>query len=195
MGKRLSIAEALDRKKPHAKVYCLCLDPDLGAEYMKAAAKLAEAQKSLTMRPTDPALLEGVAVAETDVEDAREAMDAEVMEIPVHALGGDEYDDLIAAHPATPEQRKDFRKKNPTSLQGPRWNEDSFPVALVAACTGYDEAEIKALKNHPNVNASEWDGLFGLAWQVNETRDVVDVGKGSRTTPSSESSSDTASTT
>lgn len=106
------------------------------------------------------------------VEAARERRESFYEFLTVQALPPDEFDDLIAAHPATEEQRgKDARAV---------WNHTTFVPALLAACidsdmTADDWAEITS---KGPVATGEVGALFRAAMQVNDRTPDPTVGKG-----------------
>ena len=106
------------------------------------------------------------------VELARAKREAFYEFLTVQALPPDEFDDLIAAHPPTEEQRK----KDQRSV----WNHTTFVPALLAASidsdmTAQDWAEVTS---KGPVATGEVGALFQAAMQVNDRTPDPTVGKG-----------------
>jgi hypothetical protein len=76
------------------------------------------------------------------------------------ALGGDQYDELLDAHPPTKAQQAD----------GMIWNTTTFPAALVSACSvepKIDEEMAKSLWTSTTWSRGELMGLFAEVMSLN----------------------------
>lgn len=132
-------------------------------EFAGAAAELASARDRG---------LPDVGALTRRVEQARERRESFYEFLTVQALPPDEFDDLIAAHPPTDEQRaKDSRVV---------WNHTTLVPALLAACvdsdmTAQDWAEVTS---KGPVATGEVAALFNAAMRVNDRTPDPTVGKG-----------------
>lgn len=73
--------------------------------------------------------------------------------IVLRAIGSKAYDDLVAAHPPTREQKKEQSA----------WNPDTFPAALLTACSlepKIDEESAKQIFQSEHWSRGEKMGLF-----------------------------------
>lgn len=112
--------------------------------------------------------------AQQRLDAAQEARAEFVETLQVHPIPPGEYEELIAAHPPTKEQRAD----------GAGWNHTTFAPALLAACVdrGTEDqmsAEDWAADIKAGVYASgEVGTLFQTCLNVNDRSPDVQVGKG-----------------
>jgi len=182
----LDFAELQKRKRPATATRDIALDPAAVDAYNEALAARDEAVAHVTTS-------EGVGVAEarrrlaeaTDALVATEtALRDSLATFRFQALGADEYESLVDLHPPTPEQTATARREGNLL---PKWNVDTFPQALVAACCvepALDEAEVSQLWKSPDWNQSERLELFYGALEANSSRRVPDLGKGYGPIPS-----------
>lgn len=102
-----------------------------------------------------------------------ERLDAEldaapVVEIKLSALPPDEWEELVALHPPTPENL----------ALGHQWNTDTFRPALLAAAIGPESPDWDLLAKEGRITAGELAGLFDAAVMLNVRGLSVAVGKG-----------------
>lgn len=190
-GAPTTLAEARARKRRNRSEVPICLDPDLAQAAQMARAKADEARARLDLaggRGTEvhARLTRDAEDAEAAALEAEDAAAADTVTFVLEALGSDEFDALVDAHPPTKEQRTQFRRENPGKGEL-NWNTDTFPPALVHACLVAPSAtaeEVVEMYRDPNWNRAELETLFGAALGVCQTRRVVSFSGGSRRTPS-----------
>lgn len=170
------------------------------ADALDRAKRVEQGRMAQPMSQERQAVLDA---AQAELEAANEAALDHLVDFVVESIGSTEFDVLIEALPATPEQRKRYGKEL-------TWDPSRFPVLLVALCLRQPEVdadELEALQEwlaaddrdgEPPVPASVtqlkaklpdvvWQQLYTAAYRVN--RGVNDVPKsltGSATTRSSE---------
>ena len=145
--KKRTPLEKLAGKRAVTATLRLVMDADLiDAQTRAAAVRDAAERKQRLFANTDPGNPDRVAA-----EDAYRTADAEFQRISdeveeatvdfrFRALSRQRYQDLVRAHPPTQEQKDNYAKEAaaqglPKAQQsGLRFNTDTFPAALVAAC-------------------------------------------------------------
>lgn len=154
-------AEILSAVKLPEKTLPLCLRGDLVAEWESLERQLQAAQTanadSLAGRGDAHQLAERM-------QAIRDEMRAHEHVFRFRGKSAQEYSDLQAKHPATPQQRE----------QGLDLNWDTWPTALIAACCvdpAMSEDQAAELRNA--VSDAQWDAMYVAALAVN--RQVVDV--------------------
>lgn len=129
---------------------------------------------------------------EEQLEEARATARAHSEWFEVRALPPDEYDDLLDEHAPTPDQIKKARKTHGPKTQM-EFNPDTFPDALIAACTYvltqkekdgeplvdengdpvFDDGEqltpefVKEMRSGDGWNAGEILALYNAAYSIN----------------------------
>lgn len=131
-----------------------------------------------------------LAEREQRLEEARDELGDATIWMRFQAVGRKRYEDLLAEHPPTDEQKAEAKDND---LNPPEFNVDTFPAALVAvACVEPDDLaegayldEDEGRTRYPRVeeifdewNADEIGAVFRAAWEVNTRRRTVDLGKG-----------------
>ncbi len=133
----------------------ICLDGDLLSEIDALNRELAQTKlddAQLNRVPQAP----GVAAEIVELTDLARAAEVEFV---FKAIGRRAWRDLVAAHPPTPEQRKEGADMNPLT----------FPVAAMAACcvepTDVDFDELGTLTNE-----GQWNKLWVACHEANTGR-------------------------
>jgi hypothetical protein len=88
------------------------------------------------------------------------------------------YDELITEHPPTEAQRAAAKAEG---NEGLNWNPDTYPEALISECCiepQMDPETLVAWLKGDEWNSSEVLELFSACISVNQSRRVVDLGKG-----------------
>jgi hypothetical protein len=169
---RLHKAATLDhlrKKKPIERSVVVVLE-DEPLEVLKEARKR---HAELAGAPADkPASDKALKEAEKAVKDAETAVEDVTVEVRFRAIGRVAYDELVAAHPPTEQQKKD-------SGEDTVYNPETFCPALVAASAiepkmTYEEV-VELFKDW---NGAELSDLFFTALACNTQRRISDVGKG-----------------
>jgi hypothetical protein len=181
----LSFRDALERKRPLVKILSIPLDEEgeeAGEQYAACEAKLMEVRRQLERWPSDTTLREKERECEDELDAIRDELEGHTFDITFRALPGDELDALIEEHPPTKEQRTKWRKDNAGNplASPPRHNSDTFPPALVAACSDLSEEDVKEVWHGDRFSMAERDSMYFTALQVNQTARIVDLGKAGR---------------
>lgn len=127
------------------------------------------------------------------LEKLREELRDNTIVMKLVSIGRKRYENLIAEHPLSEEDKAKLREDNPDG-QLPDFDPDTFPAALVgASCVEPDLSEgsyVDEESNPPRTryplaeeiwdewNQGELTALFQAAYQVNTQRRVVDLGEG-----------------
>lgn len=154
----------------------LCLAGNLRADYDEKHRQLAEmpdlSQQTMADRATVRRGIE-------ELEQLRERMEAATRVLVLEALDPNDYNRLLAKHPARDGNRLD---------RAYGANVDAWFPALISACCvepAISPEQVQALR--PKLSAAQWDHLTGAAFAVN--RSQVNVPKSltsSAGTPSSD---------
>jgi hypothetical protein len=191
----ISWEEIKERKRPARDEVQLCLEPWLAQLYAEAKAKVDDLRQSLEFRPQSADRQRALDDAEEALELARLEMEPHLVTFVVEAIGREAYEDLIDQHPPTKEQRDRWRKEHAQQAslgQGPRWNDDTFPPALISASAvqpRLSESQSRELWDGKVFSQGEAALLFVTCQAVNQNPRVVALGKDSSRTASSGSSS------
>lgn len=107
----------------------------------------------------------------------------DVVEFTFVAIGRVPYRDLIAAHPATPEQQREARTEQkdagtpPHKIEKLGWNPDTFPAALLAECCTshqWDADGWRRVLDDERLNIAEAQSLISGALAAQARRKVID---------------------
>lgn len=184
--RRATLDHLVSRKKPASKTVQIVLDADLAADVRDAEARLRAAEQVARARPDD-------AEAQAEVWSATEALDGlraravaeeAVVTMRFRGIGGQAWDRLLRDHPAPA-----------GAEQGATFDPETFPMALVAASLEdpkLSKAEVEQIWASDDWNQIELTALFTAALEVNQTRAVLDLGKGSAPTANTGPRSDGA---
>lgn len=173
----LDFAELQKRKRPTRAACPLCLDPDALDAYERAQAARNEALGASLRDPEDPELQSDLATTAAELDKAKKALRKATVTFHFEALPGQQYEDLLDAHPPTPDQIATARRKGQAV---PSYNEATFAPALVAACCvdpKMDEGEVGVIWKDPAWNVNERMELFFSAIEANRSMRVHDLGK------------------
>lgn len=192
------------KRKPFVDVYIL-LEPELEDTWKKAKTDL-EAAAAAIARTTSAmehaqsqghegeaeryrSRLPGLEAKEAEAQAAFDAADKAktkaTVRMRVESIGRKKYDALVADHPPTEEQVKEWQEQNPKddgtpgdSL--PEYNGDTFPQALISRCLTSPKLSVDEVEEvTEDWNFSEFMQLFTAAIAVNSASRVIPWGKGS----------------
>lgn len=172
-----TIDEILERKKPNRQTIWVPYDNQLAEEYQTAETDWQAAKSFATVRVDDKEAQGRLAEAEEAMNRAKEALREASFRFVFQAVGRKRYEELVTEHPATKEQQ---RKARELRQDVPEFNEDTFPLALVAASLvepELDVDDVKRLWESDNFSVAEQRTLFTTAIIVNQQWRVVDLGK------------------
>jgi len=174
----MDFAELQKRKRPNTARCDICLDPDAVDAYVAAREARDEALAASLSDVEDEAARADLSAARDALLAAESVLESNVVTFHFRALPGVEYEELLDAHPPTPDQLRTARQRNRMLV----YNSDSFPQALVAACSEdphLDPSDVAQIWKDPNWSYEERMVLFNTATQANSSRRVPDLGKGS----------------
>lgn len=154
-GKKVSFAAALAAAKPITKSIGLCLDGDLLAEADRLGAEYLEAKgqdEAENREPQAPALAERLKDLSTQIQAAE-------VEFVFRSIGRLAWQNLIAEHPPTKEQRE----------LGADMNVDTFPAtAMAASCISPEGADVASFEQLSEiVTNGQWNRLWVTCHQAN----------------------------
>lgn len=179
---KLTYADIKKKKKPLFQRVPIALDGDKADEFNAARARVDELEAQLA-ELNDKATRSALVDAKNKLEELRSEMEDNVVVFVFRAIGRPAFEDLTAEHPPTKKQKDEAEKKG---AEEPAWNSETFPPALVAAALvepKLTEEEVLEIWNSDNWNDAELMALFLAAFNVNQNRKVVDLGKDSAQTP------------
>lgn len=176
MGKPV-VMDRLRKKKPLERIEHIYLDDETTQAYNTAAQALAQAQ---FLNPDDKHL-----ELEKAAEDAKAALRKQTETLLFRSLRRLDMEELVAAHPPTPEQIAAHRELvGPDDLVSmPQYNEDTFSRAIVQATvkdpkTGECALTIEDVNEiWDDWNAAEISQLYAAALSVCQSRRTTDLGK------------------
>lgn len=147
----------------------------------ETARAFATAQATVELLESADKKSAAAKAARLEMDKARAAMEeAGVIRFRVRSLGRKAWEELIEAHPPTPEQAAEAAP----DLLG--WNPETFPVAALAACVAVvDEGEPVDLTEeqaaelwNDGLNKGEAINIINRVVEINSRNRVVQVGKG-----------------
>lgn len=195
MSRALTYDHLRGKKQPYRQTISVVLDQELAAEYEDAKRARDVIEIRAKARPDDvDVAAEFLATEQRLAEITDRLLDTEaIADFTFRGIGRHAFEKLVLAHPATADQRAKAKAGGVTDTL--QWNIDTFPAAVIAACCVEPALTFEQaldLWNDDNWNASELDELLAAALSVCSGRRNIDLGKGSRRTPSSEPKSPTA---
>jgi hypothetical protein len=175
------------RKKPVSRRVAIATDSELADRLNSARLRAAQ----LHEQKDNPQSAREIPDAEDEVAQLEDEIEPYLAWFVARNMGVGAYEDLQSAHPPTPEQVKENRKKG----MDLSWNPDTFPPALLAACVLYEmpaedggeptlepltEEFVKEMWDSPDWNQAEVMALFQAAIEVHSLRRIVEMGNASR---------------
>lgn len=180
--KKLTYAELKKRKKPSVKRVPVVFDSEIAEEFNELNLEVTNAKEDMEMNPRNKEL-------RTKYFDLKEKLDAllpkveeQTVEFVFRSIGRARFDEVMESCPPTDKQLNDAKKKGEDV---PLWNGDTFPPALVAACIvepELTEDEVFEIWEDEDWNHAEVLSLFMAALEVNQSRNIANLGKGFGTT-------------
>jgi hypothetical protein len=171
-----TVEDLLTKKKPAERKVELILDGELAERWheAKTVALLAKLEKE---RNTNPQTTSALEEAEEAVDALRPEVEEATVQLTLKAMGRRQYEALMDEHRPTKDQRAKARKQGVDLV----FNEDTFPVALIAASLvspKMTEDEVAEMAESEAFNAAEWHLLTRTAMDLNQQTKVVALGKG-----------------
>lgn len=164
----MSLRERLKARPRPSLVFKLRMEDDTAQREGLSKASLA----LMVARNVHDEGSEEITEAERKFQEAQQALEACYEPLKLVALPPEEYEALIAAHPATTEQKK----AEPDST----WNGDTFPFALIAVTVEGDmtEDDWRGMHKEGRLNIGEYHRLFLECLEVNNRATDPSLGKG-----------------
>lgn len=173
MGQRKKFADVRKMARRTERTVEVCLDGSLSAEVEDLERQVARHRgwKPGSLSEADPR-----AELRERIEELREQQRESVYTFRFRSLSARAYSDLLAQHPPREQDRTERL----------RFNTETFPVALIAACCVDPEMTVEEAGDLlDEVSAGTRDALFAAAWAANEVAVSVPFSSsGSGTTPS-----------
>ena len=168
-------------KKPVRKAVWIAGDTELADELSELEASLSRAKTLVdTIREEarrEAALLQ-VAELETEVALKTEEVRATALKFVFQGISAKAYDKLLGEHPPTEEQIKFLKEQGETNAP---FNPDTLPYALITECCvepDMEKEDLLAWLNDGSFNQSEIMSLFMAATDANQSRKILNLGKG-----------------
>jgi hypothetical protein len=165
------------RKKPITQRVTLCLDSEVADKFNELSVQVQLIEQQVLDRST-PELRRQLEDKQAELEEMQPSVEEASCTFVFKSLGRVEFEKLLDEYPPTKEQREAARKKGEDI---PNFNVDTFPPVLVAACMIEPELsldDVKSLWSDDNWNTAELTSLWLAAFNANQQRRVVDLGKG-----------------
>lgn len=188
-GTELTLDALRAKKKPNSKTVPIAGDSE-AAERLEEAqevVKAAEASVRMAEVRNHPETMERVqeelAVAKIALRARLEEIQASLIMFRFQAIGPKKWDDVVNDHEMNEERRKEVLKQNPktTDEELAVWDPDTFPRGLIAACMvepPLSQEDAYEWLNDATWNNAEITTLFMACLEVNNTRKIVELGKG-----------------
>lgn len=170
------------KKKPVRKAVWIAGDSELAEELSELEASLTRAKASSeAMREDNPrreAALQMTIDLEAEVAAKREEVRGTAIKFVLQGMGSKEFDAMAAEYPPTDAQ---LQAAKDTGEDKPPFDTDTYPIALIVASTVEPEmepAELHEWLSDPTWNSFELLSLFMAANEVNNSRKILNLGKG-----------------
>jgi predicted RND superfamily exporter protein len=171
------------KKKPARKTIWVAGDSELAEELSELQERLSREENMTRSIPEGSSRREDALERLEELRAEVEAKRAQVRETSIkfvlQAIPRKKYEEILEAHPPTAKQVEDYKSGgNKDSIE---FNPDTFPMALIAACTvepDVEHEELEAwLRDGDEWNNAEVLTLFMTAMEVNQSRRIVNLGK------------------
>jgi hypothetical protein len=189
-GEAITLESLRRRKKPNSVEDWIAGDA-VAAEALEEARKRQQrtqtlmdaAERNVNM---DAAGLERVYErahkADQNYQQVLESVKDHVIKVRFEAIGSRRYDDLVELHEMDSVRRKQYLADNPTvkDEQVPTWDPETFHFALIAHSAVEPQLTIEEWEewlHDDSWNGAELVHLFTLAYSVNNSRRIVNLGK------------------
>lgn len=172
-----SLQDILDSKKKHERGVEVMLDSALAAsirEHEGRLEKLQRRKKNKDHDLADKASTE-IGIVEADLEELWDEAEGLAITFTFRDIGRKPFDDLVLAHPATPDQKKRVEELGGGMLE---YNVDTFPPALMAATAINPEMTLEeATEIFNDWGAGDVEALFATALMVCRERTSIPLSK------------------
>lgn len=181
----LTLSDLRSRKKPNTIVVSIVGDSVAAGRLEEANERLNRAERILRVRKTDVEMKEFDDASEA-VRKAKAEVAPSVIEFSFRAIGTSRYDQVVNENLWTEPSKKKWREENlhvtDEQMEAmPPWDPEKFPLALIAESMAepkLSHEEIIEWLQDDTWNNAEIMALFQAALEVNNSRKVVELGKG-----------------
>lgn len=159
--------DLLAAKKPQRRTVPVSLDPDMTErlDAARRAVRVAEIALDTAAEDRRDVAQDNLDAARVDLDQLEAEVKAQTVLFVFEGLGRKGYEELMANHPPTREQRDRLKA---TGDFAP-WNVDEFPPILISACLVEPRLsvdEVRQIWDSPRWNQSECVDLFNTALLV-----------------------------
>ncbi len=172
-----SLRNILDSKKKHERGVEVMLDSALAASIREQEAQLEKLQRRKKRKGHDLAdeVSNEIAQIEADLEELWEEAEGLAITFTFRDVGRKPFDDLVLAHPATPDQKKRVEDMGGGMLE---YNVDTFPPALMSATSLDPKMTLEeATEIFNDWGAGDVEALFATALMVCRERTSIPLSK------------------
>jgi hypothetical protein len=164
------------KKKPITGKVEILLDSEVQNLLDAAQEKVDKA--TVLAADQSPEHLAALEEAKLEYDEAKSEAEDSVVVFKFRSIGSRAYDDLISAHPITPDQTVKIKEAGGDPVA---WNLDSFPPALVNSCmyepTLTDDQFMEIWKSE-EWNGAELMSMFYKCLEINSVVRTANWGKG-----------------
>lgn len=173
--RRPATFDHLKAKKPVEDTVEILLDDEPTKAVTEAREALLEAEGALHEKAGDPKLKKARDEAKKALDAAMAEQDGEIVTIKFRSCGRKRYEQLLDANPPTDEEQRKAKDAGGEAA----WNNETFPVALIAASAIEPELSVEQVAElFDEWNNAEAQMLFLAAFRVNTSRRLPDLGNG-----------------
>lgn len=183
----LTLADLRKKKKPNRTETWIAGDSIAADRLREAKEALERAERRYNINKSE-AVTQEYEAAKLKYDEVRAEIEPTLIHFVFEALPINEYDALVGMHLWTEPDKKKWRADNANITDDqmenmPAWNPETFPRALVVASCIEPKVESKQvledwLSDTEAWNAAEIGELFAKAMEANNSRRVVELGKG-----------------
>ena len=174
------------KKQPMMTSTWIATDQDLADEYQEAAQAVQKAEYELGRMQQAKRPAEVIAEQELKIVQLNDALEETktalrtngAVKFVFKGLSPKKWDLLLAEHAPTDIQRARAKADGEDTLP---FNPDTYPMAVIRACIvepKMDGDELEEWLTDGSFNAAEIQELFGKAVGANQSRRILDLGKG-----------------
>jgi hypothetical protein len=168
------------RKKPVRKPVWIAGDTEVADELSELEASLSRVKfqsETIQDETRREAALQQLIELEEKIALKKEEVRSTSIKFLFQGLSPKAYDHLLGEHPPTDEQQ---RKAKDAGQDAP-FNEETLPYALITACCiepDMEPSDLLEWLTDGSFNQAEIMSLFLTATEVNQTRKIINLGKG-----------------
>lgn len=173
--RRPATFDHLKAKKPVEDLVEILLDDEPTKAVTDAREALLEAEGNLHDKAGDSKLKKARDEAKKVLDAAMADQDGEIVTIKFRSCGRKRYEQILDENPPTDEEQRKAKEQGGEAA----WNNETFPVALIAASAIEPELSVEQVSElFDEWNNAEAQMLFLAAFRVNTSRRLPDLGNG-----------------